>query len=77
MVKYQVFVNSVHGSDVIEYDNRDDAIKEAKKWSKDCPNEEVIVLRVKEEEDVAVINGQVIDKSCDKKIKFNGEEPKA
>ena len=46
---YEVFVNSVYGSDVVEYDTLEDAIKSAKSWQ-DCVDEEVIILKKTVEE---------------------------
>ena len=67
MIKYEVFVNSVHGSDVVVKYDRSEAIAAAIKWSKECPDEEVCVVRVTEVEDVSVTNGVVTDKSVESK----------
>ena len=44
-IHYEVFAVSIHGSDVVECDTLEDAIKEAKEWSKktDC---EVLIQEI-------------------------------
>ena len=49
MIKYQVFVNSVYGSDIVEFDTYEEALAEAKKWQTEV-DEEVVILKITEEE---------------------------
>lgn len=46
---YQVFANSVYGSDVLEFDKQGEAIKAAKDWQKEC-DKEIVILKCTEEE---------------------------
>lgn len=49
---YQIFVDSVNGSDIIERDTFEEAKKEAIEWAQDTtlkPNEKVVVVKVEEE----------------------------
>lgn len=46
---YQVFANSVYGSDVLEFDQQGEAIKAAKDWQKEC-DKEIVILKCTEEE---------------------------
>ena len=46
---FQVFVNSVYGSDVVGCDTLKEAIDKAKEWQKEV-KEEVIILKVVEQE---------------------------
>ena len=51
-VKYQVFVDSIHGSDVLDFDELDDARKAAKEWKKELSKKDdnrVIIIKVTEE----------------------------
>lgn len=42
MIEYEVYVNSVHGSDVVTYDDFNQAVAEAYKWSKETDCDVVI-----------------------------------
>lgn len=46
---YEVYALSVYGSDVLEFDTVEEAIKEAKEWQTRT-NNEVVVVKVTEEE---------------------------
>lgn len=48
-VSYEVFVDSVYRSDLVEYDELEDAIKSARSWQ-DCVDEPVIILKKTVEE---------------------------
>lgn len=41
---YQVYVDSVHGSDLLEYDDYEDALKEARKWKKELKGDEKVII---------------------------------
>ena len=59
MIQYEVFINTIWGSDVLKFDDRDSALKAAVDWSKKEKDQEVVVLRVTTVEDVSVTNGVV------------------
>lgn len=48
-ISYEVFVNSVYGSDVVEKDTLEEAIKVAKEWQKETKDEVVILKKTLEE----------------------------
>ena len=48
--KYEVFVDSVYGSDVLTYDTYKEAFKAAEDWLKDLKKgEKIVILKVTEE----------------------------
>lgn len=47
-IEYEVFVDSVHGSDVVKFDNFKDARKCAEDWAKTA-GDPVVVTRVQRE----------------------------
>ena len=44
MTEYEVWVDNIHGSDVLTFDDFVDAVAEAYKWSKDVENDVVIEI---------------------------------
>ena len=56
-VCYEVFVDSIHGSDVVVKDTLNEALKCAETWSKEVKNP-VIVTKVTTEVDCQYRNGQ-------------------
>lgn len=48
-VYYQVFANSVYGSDVLEFDQQGEAVQAAKKWQLETDTE-IVIIKVSEEE---------------------------
>lgn len=47
MVKFEVYADTVYGSDVLTFDTIEEALKEAKEWKKHS-NNNILIVRVEE-----------------------------
>ena len=47
-VEYEVYADSVWGSDVITCDTKEEAIERAKEWKKDC-DKPIVILEITKE----------------------------
>lgn len=46
MIEYEIYVNSIHGSDVVTFDTLDSAIKCAEEWSMNVIDCDVVIEKV-------------------------------
>ena len=49
IIEYEVFAESVWGSDVLSFDSEERALEEAKSWKKEKPNATIIVEKITKE----------------------------
>ena len=49
IIEYEVFAESVWGSDVLSFDSEERALEEAKSWKKENPNATIIVEKITKE----------------------------